>query len=222
MDREQAVQHAENAEQSEAAQEVVLKNMSEIAKEDIELTVVERGYLFGAYNNVINSLQASRKEASSTSQKQDIEQNIIDKCNGMLRLLENYLIRSASSGEAKVAYRMIAGDINAYLAKLTRDTGNISQGWVEAARNYYDGATEIARPELPPTHPTRLGLSLNYANFYHDILDTPDKAISLAKMAFDDAIAELDTLSEENYQASTRTMSQLQEKLRLWDPAGSN
>ncbi|KAJ5560291.1 14-3-3 family protein ArtA [Penicillium frequentans] len=222
MDREQAVQHAENAEQSRTAQEAVLKNMSNIAKEDVELTIVERNFLFRAYNNIINSLQATRKEASSTSQKQDAEQNLIEKCENMLRLLQDYLMSPAYSGEGKVAYRTIAGDINAYLAKLTRDIGNISQGSVERAQEYYNEATEIARHDLPPTHPTRLALGLNYAVFYHDILESPDKASGMAKMAFDDAIAELDTMTEENHQASTSIMSQLQEKSRLWNPAGSN
>lgn len=39
--------------------------------------------------------------------------------------------------------------------------------------------------------------------FYYEILNSPDKACQLAKQAFDDAIAELDTLSEESYKDST-------------------
>lgn len=33
----------------------------------------------------------------------------------------------------------------------------------------------------------------------YEILNSPDRACHLAKQAFDDAIAELDTLSEESY-----------------------
>nr|KAG5700603.1 hypothetical protein BaRGS_015399 [Batillaria attramentaria] len=56
--------------------------------------------------------------------------------------------------------------------------------------------------ELPPTHPIRLGLALNFSVFYYEILNSPDRACRLAKAAFDDAIAELDTLSGDEQQVS--------------------
>jgi 14-3-3 protein epsilon len=57
--------------------------------------------------------------------------------------------------------------------------------------------------ELPPIHPIRLGLALNFSVFYYEILNGPNHACHLAKQVFDDAIAELDTLSEESYKDST-------------------
>ena len=43
-----------------------------------------------------------------------------------------------------------------------------------------------------------------------------DRACHLAKSAFDDAIAELDTLSEESYKDSTLIMQLLRDNLTLW------
>ena len=40
---------------------------------------------------------------------------------------------------------------------------------------------DIAIKELPPTHPIRLGLALNFSVFYYEILNSPDRACSLAK-----------------------------------------
>lgn len=76
-------------------------------------------------------------------------------------------------------------------------------------------ASSIASTELPPTHPIRLGLALNFSVFYYEILNSPDKACALAKLAFDDAIAELDTLSEESYKDSTLIM-QVSAVIRKW------
>ncbi|KAJ1909886.1 14-3-3-like protein GF14 chi, partial [Tieghemiomyces parasiticus] len=48
------------------------------------------------------------------------------------------------------------------------------------------------------------------------ILNSPDRACHLAKQSFDDAIAELDTLSEESYKDSTLIMQLLRDNLTLW------
>ena len=47
----------------------------------------------------------------------------------------------------------------------------------EAYKEAYDQATET----MPPTHPIRLGLALNYSVFYYEIQNSPDKACTMAK-----------------------------------------
>lgn len=79
----------------------------------------------------------------------------------------------------------------------------------------YKTATDIAAG-LPPTHPIRLGLALNFSVFYYEILNSSERACKLAKAAFDDAIAELDTLSEDSYKDSTLIMQLLRDNLTLW------
>ena len=80
----------------------------------------------------------------------------------------------------------------------------------------FQNATDVAQTELTPTHPIRLGLALNFSVFYYEILNSPDRACHLAKQAFDDAIAELDSLSEESYRDSTLIMQLLRDNLTLW------
>ncbi len=86
----------------------------------------------------------------------------------------------------------------------------------DAALSAYKCATDIAEHDLPPTHPIRLGLALNFSVFFYEIYNSPDRACALAKKAFDDAIAELDTLSEESYKDSTLIMQLLRDNLTLW------
>jgi 14-3-3 protein epsilon len=92
---------------------------------------------------------------------------------------------------------------------------------VRCTNPYLQNATDVAQTELTPTHPIRLGLALNFSVFYYEILNSPDRACHLAKQAFDDAIAELDSLSEESYRDSTLIMQLLRDNLTLWTSSDS-
>ncbi|KAG9464884.1 hypothetical protein GDO78_019243, partial [Eleutherodactylus coqui] len=87
---------------------------------------------------------------------------------------------------------------------------------VEQSQQAYQDAFDISKMEMQPTHPIRLGLALNFSVFFYEILNSPERACSLAKTAFDEAIAELDTLSEESYKDSTLIMQLLRDNLTLW------
>lgn len=86
---------------------------------------------------------------------------------------------------------------------------------VEKARQSYEKAFEVAKKDMQPTHPIRLGLALNFSVFYYEILNAPERACHLAKQAFDDAIAELDTLNEDSYKDSTLIMQLLRDNLTV-------
>ena len=89
------------------------------------------------------------------------------------------------------------GDYYRYLAEFAVDDERKKAA--DSAQEAYNKATEVAAAELAPTHPIRLGLALNFSVFNYEIWNAPEKACQLAKTAFDEAIAELDTLSEESY-----------------------
>ena len=146
--------------------------------------------------------------------KSKIETELVDICNDILGIIEESLIPNSTSEEAKVFYYKMKGDYHRYLSEFqTGDTRKESAG---SALDAYQAASGIASSDLPPTHPIRLGLALNFSVFYYEILNSPDKACQIAKQAFDDAIAELDTLNEESYKDSTLIMQLLRDNLTLW------
>ena len=76
-------------------------------------------------------------------------------------------------------YLKMKGDYHRYRAEFATQEDR-----KEAAENSlvaYTKANEIAQKELPPTHPIRLGLALNFSVFYYEILNTPERACRLAK-----------------------------------------
>ncbi|KAA8494121.1 14-3-3 protein epsilon [Porphyridium purpureum] len=196
-----------------------------------ELSVEERNLLSVAYKNVIGARRASWRIVSSIEQKEEskgntahvainveyrkkIELELSNICKDILDILDKNLIPSAKTGESKVFYFKMKGDYHRYLAEFSSDAERKESA--QSSLEAYRAATDIAVTDLPPTHPIRLGLALNFSVFYFEILNSPDRACQLAKQAFDDAIAELDTLSEDSYKDSTLIMQLLRDNLTLW------
>ena len=221
---------AKLCEQAERYDEMV-DQMGKVAKMDVELTVEERNLLSVAYKNVIGARRASWRIISSIEQKEEnkgnakqvemikgyrgtIEGELNKTCSDILTILTDNLIPSSTSGESKVFYYKMKGDYYRYLSEFQSDPQRKETS--DNALDAYKSASGIANSELAPTHPIRLGLALNFSVFYYEIMNSPQKACHLAKQAFDDAIAELDTLSEESYKDSTLIMQLLRDNLTLW------
>ncbi|KAL1812127.1 hypothetical protein DCAR_0624314 [Daucus carota subsp. sativus] len=231
--REENVYMAKLAEQAERYEEMVefMEKVSDTVTDSDELSVEERNLLSVAYKNVIGARRASWRIISSIEQKEEsrgnadhvatikeyrakIEAELSKICDGILKLLDAKLIPAASAGDSKVFYLKMKGDYHRYMAEF-----KVADERKEAAENTlsaYKAAQDIANSELASTHPIRLGLALNFSVFYYEILNSPDRACNLAKQAFDEAIAELDTLGEDSYKDSTLIMQLLRDNLTLW------
>jgi len=203
--------------------------MKQVTETGVELSNEERNLLSVAYKNVVGARRSSWRVISSIEQKTEgserkqvmakeyrekVETELRDICQDVLCLLDKFLIAKASNAESKVFYLKMKGDYYRYLAEVA--TGDARAGVVEDSQKSYQDAFEIAKSDMQPTHPIRLGLALNFSVFYYEILNSPDKACQLAKQAFDDAIAELDTLNEDSYKDSTLIMQLLRDNLTLW------
>lgn len=134
--------------------------------------------------------------------------------------MDKYLIANATNPESKVFYLKMKGDYFRHLAEVA--CGDDRKQTIENSQGAYQEAFDISKKEMQPTHLIRLGLALNFSVFYYEILNNPELACTLAKTAFDEAIAELDTLNEDSYKDSTLIMQLLRDNLTLWtsDSAG--
>lgn len=229
-ERESHVYMAKLAEQAERYDEMV-QSMKNVAKLDLELTVEERNLLSVGYKNVIGARRASWRIMSSIEQKEEakgneqnvkrikeyrqkVEDELCKICNDILSIIDEHLLPSSTSGESTVFYYKMKGDYYRYLAEFK--SGNERKEASDQSMKAYQAASNTAATDLPPTHPIRLGLALNFSVFYYEIQNSPERACHLAKQAFDEAIAELDTLSEESYKDSTLIMQLLRDNLTLW------
>jgi 14-3-3 protein epsilon len=227
--REDLIYMARLAEQAERYDEMA-ESMKKVAQLGEELSVEERNLLSVAYKNVVGSRRASLRIISSIEQKEEsrgkedhltkaraykkkVEKELTDICNDILMVLDKHLIASSTSPESKVFYYKMKGDYHRYLAEST--SGDPRQEAAEKALEAYKAASEISQ-ELSPTNPIRLGLALNFSVFYYEIMNSPDNAIQLAKQAFDNAIEQLESLTDESYKDSTLIMQLLRDNITLW------
>jgi hypothetical protein len=228
------VEKAKLAEQAERYDDMV-QYMKELTKMGEKLSDEQRNLLSVAFKNVVGARRSAWRIISSIEQKaadkdtkspaadlakeyrQEIEKELEDRCGEVLDLINDYLIKTASETanptEATVFYLKMKGDYYRYLVEVT--TGDKRKELAEKSNEAYKAATEAAQG-LASTHPIKLGLALNYSVFHYEIMNDGSLACDLAKKAFDDAIAELDSLKEDSYKDSTLIMQLLRDNLTLW------
>lgn len=93
-----------------------------------------------------------------------VEKELRDICSDILNVLDKHLIPCASTGESRVFYYKMKGDYHRYLAEFA--TGTDRKDAAENSLVAYKAASDIAMTDLPPTHPIRLGLALNFSVQY--------------------------------------------------------
>uniref|UniRef100_A0A3B4BJE4 14-3-3 domain-containing protein n=1 Tax=Periophthalmus magnuspinnatus TaxID=409849 RepID=A0A3B4BJE4_9GOBI len=211
MDKNDLVQKAKLAEQAERYDDMAtaMKSVTEQSAPS-ELSNEERNLLSVAYKNVVGARRSSPGVSFPNTGRRlkNITWTVFQ------GLLDNFLIKNAVAAESKVFYLKMKGDYYRYLSEVA--SGDDKKVTVGHSQEAYQQAFDISKGEMQPTHPIRLGLALNFSVFYYEILSSPEKACSLAKTAFDEAIAELDTLNEDSYKDSTLIMQLLRDNLTLW------
>jgi len=229
-------QAAEAAERFEDMVKIMEKLVTIKLGKKAELSPDQRNLLSVAYKNKVGAKRSSLRVLSEENQFEDaadlaskykkcVETELEETCTSILDVLKKLSEQNEERmkteedekkkkelQECQVFYLKMIGDYYRYLTEAfpTDDyKGNCNK--------YYDGAMKIAEEALDATHPTRLGLALNYSVCHYEILNQPKEACSLAKRAFDEAIEKLDSLSDVSYRDSTLIMQLLRDNLTIWN-----
>jgi len=228
--RDENVYMARLAEQAERYEDMVTY-MTRVANMGSELCVEERNLLSVAFKNAVGARRVSWRAISGMVAKEDpanphlpsiiaykdqVEKELNTKCDEILNLLRKAdgLIRSASNSEGQVFYLKMEGDYHRYLAEFSGE--QLRATHAANALEAYTRASEMAKTGLPPTHPIRLGLALNFSVFYYEVYGRAQEACGLAKASYDEAYPEINKLNEEQRKDSEAIMLLLRDNLELW------
>lgn len=227
--RDENVFMARLAEQAERYEDMV-DCMKQVGTMGAELSLDERNLLSVAYKNCIGARRQAWRAVNTLEMreaakgpaileiirgyKSKVEEELQARCNEILSILGQELVPKASNEESKVFYLKMKGDYLRYLAEFANAATHSKCS--SEAHDSYQQASELAIAKLKPTHPTRLGLALNFSVFYYEVFSSPEKACMLAKTAFDDAMNVMDSLDEDSYKDSAQIMQLLRDNLALW------
>lgn len=229
LSREDLVYMAKVSEQTERFEDM-LSYMKQVVSQGGDLSVEERNLLSVAYKNSVGSRRTAWRALEAIEQREEskggkhthliqdakrkVKEEIDRFCNDVISLISNSIIQNCQSAESRVFFLKMKGDYHRYLAECS--SGEAQSKIAQDGLKAYTEATEAGANELKKTNPIRLGLALNFSVFYYEILNNPTQACSLAKQAFDDAIAEIEELNDDEYKDSTTIMQLIRDNLTLW------
>eukprot|EP00443_Scrippsiella_acuminata_P058829 CAMPEP_0115468796 /NCGR_PEP_ID=MMETSP0271-20121206/51141_1 /TAXON_ID=71861 /ORGANISM="Scrippsiella trochoidea, Strain CCMP3099" /LENGTH=271 /DNA_ID=CAMNT_0002895859 /DNA_START=61 /DNA_END=872 /DNA_ORIENTATION=- len=230
-DRERQVYLAQLAEQAERYDEMT-EYMKEACMFGQELNERERTYLAVAFKQAVGQRRSAWRivcaveaaedakgnhmtTASAAGYRKQIEKELTKLCQTILSLLTDQLIPGATSAEAKVAFYKAKGDYHRYIAEISDHKDKTDE--VRCAKAAYEDGTRIAEDALPVTNQHRLGLALNHAVFYYEVMQKPTDAVRIGRKAFEDAVREIDNVGEESVKESALVMQLLRDNLAALD-----
>jgi len=225
-ERDECVVMAKLAEEAQRYDDMVV-HMKKIALMGVETTAEERNLLSVAYKNVIGTRRTAWRIVFAVMQKEEnkaflpqmkayrekIELELRKISEEITDLLTKYLIPSSKTGASKLFYYKMKGDYHRYVAEFSVD------GEREIAANLALQAYTLGESvlDLPSTDPIRLGWALNFSVFYYEIMNSPSKAIALAKKAFDQAATDIEEIDDESYKDCTFILQLIRDNLTLWN-----
>ena len=238
LSKDELILLSKMSEQCERYEEMIDFVRHFISKVSGELSVEERNILSVAFKNVVGNRRTAWRVLSSIEQKESrrgneanmtraqsykekVEGELRSFCREILRVIDNDLIPKTASDEGKVFFIKMKGDYYRYICEFAQ--GQYKDESSKNAQEAYHQALTLAESSLDATHPSRIGLALNFSVFNYEILGLHSDAIKIAQKAFDEGIANLENLTDEQaYKESTMILQLIRDNISLWTTEGDN
>ena len=204
-----------------------------LAQEDAQFDEEERDLLAIAYKNVVGPNRIAWKAVTKMEiieengkrhthylqivreYKKKVENDILRACDEILNVISQSLLPSAVKDvEALIFYYKLKGDYNRYIAEVTLE--DKYEKAISSAESSYKTGWDMANEHLENTSLLKLGIALNFAVFYFEVLDEPIKAIKQAKKMLTMAKNDLDLLKSEKYKQSFMIYKLLEDNITQW------
>ena len=201
-----------------------------MAESNEDVSVDVRNLLSVGFKNLIGSRRAAWRTVSAIEQnkkyeqysakcaeyKAKIEKELSRLCEDIIKAVNDYSIKRATTPESKAFYLKMIGDYYRYIAECVK--GDKLAEVTQKALEFYTQANEVAK-ELPSYNSTRLGLSLNFSVFYYELKNDSKKACELAQEALDGAKADIESVDNDEARDAISIVGVLKENLDLWKEA---
>ncbi|OQR68983.1 14-3-3 protein gamma-like [Tropilaelaps mercedesae] len=231
LNRKELLDVAKLAEVAERYDDVasIMKNLWTRFKAERSFDAEERDQFIIGFKNAVTTRRTAWKNLNALMESgqwsavehqtilraymQVIENEIVVLCNDVLRIVDD-LLGVADDVISRSIFLKTKADYFRYLAEVKADPERTL--CVGVSHDAYKEAYDIARTHMAPTDPVALGIFLNYSMFCHEFLLDRSIGVEIAKNAFDEAVAELDAISEERHRDATLILKIIRENLELW------
>ena len=213
------------AEQTERFQDMYDFMKPVVQEKGIDISVDERNLLSTAFKNLvaqrrvawrtIKAIELNDKynkySDSIISYRKKLETRLFRDCEAIIELIQLNILQKSPTEEVKAYFLKTCADYYRYIAEISQGMKLLESK--EQARKLYDEANSIV---LPACNPVKLGIVLNLAVFYYEILQDYKRACAVADRALSDALEKIDDLEEEDFREAKATIELLKENLQIW------
>ncbi|OMJ80790.1 hypothetical protein SteCoe_18898 [Stentor coeruleus] len=153
------------------------------------------------------------KKILSEKYREKIEIEFLSLCKDLLIILEENLLPRATNSESRGFYLNLRG---IYYSKMF-DSTTYSKNAIEKinVERVFNEDWDKIKNDLSPAHPLRLGYAVKIMEFYFEIMLNTKKSCEIAKNAADEAICDIENLSQENRRDSEIIIKLLKENIEL-------
>jgi 14-3-3 protein epsilon len=199
-----------------------------------EFSILERQSFYNCYKKVIQSRRSVWHPVYVLEKKEFSRQHVISWYRKKLEaemeeickevtLISDFQIKSSKSLEHKAFFYKMKGDYCRYQAEYQTISENSEIFGVSAVQNAffaYEQASEIVLTEFPPSNLLRLSLALNFSVFFYEIIRSADRALLLARMAYQDGSSDLNSVDGQMRKDVEKLLAMINENIVLWSSEG--